>query len=98
MISIPAVQIEQEASPKYRYRVYLGNGIGMPAFDTDRHSARQQIAGPAFVKSRTTTILLNRGDSAKVSDTAKFEIDVRRAAKSEQPVQVIRASVAGGGQ
>jgi hypothetical protein len=82
--------------------VHLGDWIDVPVFEMDTLTAGQPVQGPAIVESRTTTILLNRGDKATVTDTGWLDIDVHKAATSTQSAgdtrEPVLEAVAAGGQ
>ena len=81
----PAVTISEPAQAKGQRRAYLGDWIDVPVFDMDALNAGQNLSGPAIVESRTTTILLNHGDTAVVTDTGWLDIAVHEAASVARP-------------
>ena len=48
-------------------RVFLDAWREAPVFAFDSLAPGQEIAGPALVESATTTVLLQRGDTARVT-------------------------------
>jgi N-methylhydantoinase A len=98
----PAVTISEPAQAKGQRRAYLGDWIDVPVFDMDALNAGQNLSGPAIVESRTTTILLNHGDTAVVTDTGWLDIAVHEAASIAHPAgsqgSTVLEAVAAGAQ
>jgi N-methylhydantoinase A len=88
MKSIPAeptVSKRPAAKSKRLRRVCLGGWMDAPVYDMDALGADQRISGPAIVESKTTTILLNQGDSATVTETGWLDILVRKLPNADSP-------------
>jgi len=66
------------SAPSFATRaIYLdGDFTQAPVFDFDALAPTQQIAGPAIIESAMTTVLLRRGDTAKVTALGWLEITV----------------------
>lgn len=72
-----AVSAGSPASPVDRRRVWLdGAWLEVPVWPFEGLAAGQGVDGPALVQAATTTVLLRRGDRARLDGRGWLEVDV----------------------
>jgi N-methylhydantoinase A len=68
------------AAPRGERRTYLDDWVTSSVYDFDALAPKQTIAGPAIVESAMTTVLLRRGETAKVTALGWLDITLPTAA------------------
>ena len=64
------------AAPRSKRRTYLDDWVTSSLYDFDALAPKQTIAGPAIIESAMMTVLLRRGETAKVTALGWLDITV----------------------
>lgn len=62
--------------PSGTRHVHLGTWQDIPVYQLDLVSPSQKIEGPAIIESRTTSVLLRKGDTVSFTDTGWLDISI----------------------
>jgi N-methylhydantoinase A len=80
----PVLAEHRQGGAHGKRRIYLDDWQTVPVYDLHELGPEESIAGPCLIEAPTTTVLLDRGDAARVTRNHWLDIRVRQNGRGEE--------------